>query len=60
MMAAIANQPTTIRLLIVKGADPNMKDKQDMNALRYAQGLENNKAAWLLGGRGSGIYFPSR
>jgi len=38
-----------------------MKDKQDMSALRYAQGLENNKVAWVIGGTSSStLYFPNR
>ena len=57
-IAAINNKASTARLLVVKGADPNLLDKQDMSPLRYAQGLENNEVIWVLGGPGySRLYY---
>jgi ankyrin repeat protein len=57
-IAAINNKASTARLLLVKGADPNLRDKQDMSPLRYAQGLENNAVVWVLGGPGySSLYY---
>jgi hypothetical protein len=37
-------------LLMIKGADPGARDKQEMTALKYAEGLENNGVITVLGG----------